>query len=234
MEVTMTITYEILINAKSNAYKLNNLRDSSILEDMARSLKKWGALTSGQAQFAKVLVERNSDEKVKAAGDVQAAHAKGWENPEYREWIVFLARFFSGSKQTAYIHHIQNRRARANAILLAHLGGSAPSWKDCEFLLNSKLSERLRKIYDHPPIYTAGELVQIRASEVSYYDRAKGVDKEMGFITEIEASHVDTVATYNKTKGGTKTYRIMFPSGEVTLRENQIKLVSRKNHNKGK
>ena len=55
----------------------------------------------------------------------------------------------------------------------------------------------------------------------------------MGFILEVEPSYVDTVATYNKTKGGTKTYKIMFTTGgEVTLRENQIKLVSRKNHNK--
>ncbi len=128
--------------------------------------------------------------------------------------------------------HIQNRRVAANTILAHHLGGSVPNWKDCEFLLKSKLAPRLREIYDNPPIYSAGELVQIRASEVSYYDRSKGVDKEMGFILEVEPSYVDTVATYNKTKGGTKTYKIMFPSGEVTLRENQIKLVSRKNHNK--
>jgi len=87
-------------------------------------------------------------------------------------------------------------------------------------------------IYDNPPIYPLGELVAIRRSEMTHWAIQQGHDKQMGFITEIEPTEVDTVATYNKTKGGTKTYQIMFPSGSVTLRENQIKLVSRKNHNK--
>ena len=229
----MTITRKQLIHAMNNANKLGNLRDSGTLEDMARNLKRWGSLTSRQAEFAAALIERNSNEKVKQAAGVQEAHSLGWSEPEYREWLLFLARFFSGSKQHAYLMHIQNRRVAANTILAHHIGGSVPNWKDCEFLLKSKLAPRLREIYENPPIYSAGELVQIRASEVSYYDRSKGVDKEMGFILEVEPSYVDTVATYNKTKGGTKTYKIMFTvGGEVTLRENQIKLVSRKNHNK--
>ena len=228
----MTITRKQLRNAVVNAEKLGNTRDAKTIRDLAVSLKKWGKFTPRQAEFAAVLIERNSNEKVKAAAGVQEAHSLGWDDPEYREWLLFLARFFSGSKQNAYLMHIQNRRVAANTILAHHLGGSVPTWKHCESLLKSKLAPRLREIYDNPPIYTAGELVQIRASEVSYYDRSKGVDKEMGFILEVEPSYVDTVATYNKTKGGTKTYKIMFPSGEVTLRENQIKLVSRKNHNK--
>ena len=162
-------------------------------------------------------------------------HERKWrQNGDYTEWVLFLARFFSKSDQTAYQMHVQNRRRYANAILMAYLGGTVPRHKDCELLTSSKLADRLRKIYDHPPIYSLGELVAIRASEMSYWEIQQGHDKQMGFITEIEPTPVDTVATYNKTKGGTKTYRIMFPSGEVTLRENQIKLVSRKNHNKGK
>ena len=228
----MTITRNQLRQAVINAEKLGNRRDASTLRDLAKSLKKWKKFTTRQAEFAQVLVERNSNEKIKAADGVQAAHAKGWENPEYREWIVFLARFFRGSRQTAYEHHIQNRRARANAILLAHLGGSAPSWKDCEFLLNSKLSARLRKIYDNPPIYSLGELVAIRASEFSHWEMKQGHHEQMGFITEVEPIPVNTVVTYNKTKGGTRVYDVMFPTGLKRLRENQIKLVSRKNHNK--
>ena len=229
----MTITRNQLRNAVINAEKLGNNRDASTIRDMAKNLKKWGSLTSRQVDFAKVLMERNSNEKVKAAEGVQDAHRLGWENSEYREWIVFLARFFSGSKQTAYLLHIQNRRVAANRVLMAFLGKTTPSWKDCEFLLKSKLSARLRKIYDHSPIYSLGELVAIRASEFSHWEMQQGTHLAMGFITEIEPSPVDTVGTYNKTKGGTKTYKVMFQAGgERTLRENQIKLVSRKNHNK--
>ncbi len=228
----MTITRNQLRQAVINAEKLGNNRDVRTLRDLASSLKKWGKFTPRQADFAKALLERNSDEKVKAAGAVQDAHRLGWENSEYREWIVFLARFFSRSKQTAYLLHIQNRRVAANRVMLAYLGKTTPSWKDCEFLLKSKLSARLRKIYDHPPIYSLGELVAIRASEFTHWEMQQGTHLAMGFITEIEPSPVDTVGTYNKTKGGTKTYKVMFPTGERTLRENQIKLVSRKNHNK--
>ncbi len=228
----MTITRHQLHRAVINAEKLGNNRDASTIRDLASSLKKWGKFTPRQAEFAKVLIERNSHEKVKAADGVQAAHSLGWKDPEYREWIVFLARFFSRSKQTAYLLHIQNRRVAANRVMLAYLGKTTPSWKDCEFLLKSKLSARLRKIYDHPPIYSLGELVAIRASEFTHWEMQQGTHLAMGFITEIEPSPVDTVGTYNKTKGGTKTYKVMFPTGERTLRENQIKLVSRKNHNK--
>ena len=231
----MTITRKQLLNAMKNANSLGNLRDSSILEDMARSLKKWKSLTSGQAQFAQVLIDRNTDEKVLATKLAETGHKRKWrEDKAYREWVLFLAQFFQRSDQTAYFNHIRNRRNAAGRILRNALGDTPPLFADCESITSSKLADRLRKIYDHPPIYSAGELVQIRASEVSYYDRAKGIDKELGFITEIEPTYVDTVATYNKTKGGTKTYKIMFPSGEKTLRENQVKLVSRKNHNKGK
>jgi len=228
----MTITRHQLHRAVINAEKLGNNRDASTIRDMAKSLKKWGKFTPRQSEFAKVLLERNSDEKVKETDGVQDAHRLGWENSEYRDWIMFLARFFSKSQQTAYIHHIQNRRVAANFIIASNIGGSCPPWKHCERLLTSKLSARLRKIYDHPPIYTAGELVAIRASEFTHWEMQQGSHLAMGFITEIEPSPVDTVGTYNKTKGGTKTYKVMFPTGERTLRENQIKLVSRKNHNK--
>ena len=228
----MTITRNQLRQAVINAEKLGNTRDAKTIRDLAVSLKKWGKFTPRQAEFAAVLIERNSNEKVKALAGVQKAHSLGWDEPEYREWLLFLARFFSGSSQTAYIHHIQNRRVAANRVLMAFLGKTTPSWKDCEFLLKSKLSARLRKIYDSPPIYSLGELVAIRASEFSHWEMKQGHHEQMGFITEIEPTPVDTVGTYNKTKGGTKTYRVMFPTGERTIRENQIKLVSRKNHNK--
>ncbi len=232
----MTITRNQLRKAVINAEKLGNNRDASTIRDMAKSLKKWGKFTPRQAEFAKVLIERNSDEKVKATEGVEEAHTNAWkELPAYREWILFLARFFSKSRQTAYLEHIKNRRVAANFIIATNIGGyggSCPPWKHCERLLTSKLSARLRVIYDNPPIYPLGELVAIRRSEMTHWAIQQGHDKQMGFITEIEPTSVDTVGTYNKTKGGTKTYQIMFPSGSVTLRENQIKLVSRKNHNK--
>ena len=229
----MTITRKQLRKAVVNAESLGNTRDARTIRDLASSLKKWGKFTPRQEEFAKVLIERNSNEKVKATEGVEKAHQLQWEGtPEYRGFILFLARFFSKSRQRAYFDHISNRRVAANYVIASNIGGTCPPWKHCERLLTSKLSARLRKIYDNPPIYTAGELVAIRASELTYYERQRGVDKEMGFITEVEPTEVDTVTTYNKTKGGTKTYRIMFPSGEKTLRENQIKLVSRKNHNK--
>ena len=89
-------------------------------------------------------------------------------------------------------------------------------------------------IYDHPPIYPLGELVCVRASEFSHWEMKQGHHEQMGFITEIEPIPVITVTTYNKTKGGTRVYDVMFPTGLKRLRENQIKLVSRKNHNKEK
>tara|TARA_R110000822_G_scaffold11825_15_gene43003 strand:+ start:333 stop:1037 length:705 start_codon:yes stop_codon:yes gene_type:complete len=231
----MTITRRQLINAAAAAIVLGNRRDELTLNDMARNLKKWGTLTIRQTAFAKSLLERNSSEKLQAMQSAEVDHERKWrQNGDYTEWVLFLARFFSKSDQTAYQMHVQNRRRYANAILMAYLGGTVPRYKDCELLTSSKLADRLRKIYDHPPIYSLGELVAIRASELSYWDLEQGAGKEMGFITEIEPTPVDTVGTYNKTKGGTKTYRIMFTHREAILRENQIKLVSRKNHNKEK
>ena len=228
----MPITRKQLRKAVVNAESLGNKRDASTLRDLASNQKRWGSLTPRQEEFAKVLIERNSNEKIKAVKGVQAAHAMNWELPEYPNWIMFLARFFSKSRQKAYYDHITNRRVAANFILTCNIGGSCPPWKHCERLLTSKLSARLRVIYDNPPIYPLGELVAIRRSELTYWELEQGHDKQMGFITEIDASDVDTVGTYNKTKGGTRYYKVMFTDKQSILRENQIKLVSRKNHNK--
>ena len=230
----MTITRKQLNEAYAAAVSLGNRRDELTLKDLDKSLRKWKKLTPRQEDFAKVLIERNSDKQLREKNKAEKSHGRKWgKDDAYQAWVLFLARFFIRSNQTAYQMHIGNRAKAAKTLLIQHQSGEVPSLSYCESMLTSKLAPRLRETFDNPPIYSAGELVQIRASEVSYYDRAKGVDKEMGFITEIEPTYVDTVAAYNKTKGGTKTYRIMFPSGEVTLRENQIKLVSRKNHNKG-
>jgi hypothetical protein len=227
----MTITHKQLVNAMKNANKLSNLRDSGILEDMARNLKKWGSLTSGQAQFAQVLMDRNTDEKANKIDEELENHRIKWqEDGAYREWVLFLATFFLTSRQTAYAHHIDNRKHCARAVLQASrdLEGSVPCLKDCNRLTSSKLAPRLRDTFENPLLYSVGDLVQVRASEMN----RRGVEGEMGFITEVDASVVHEVATYNKTKGGTRTYRIMFPSGEQLRQERAIKLVSRKNRGK--
>ena len=227
----MTITYKLLINARNNANKLNNLRDSGILEDMARSIKKWGALTSGQAQFAKVLMERNSNEKASKIDEERKNHRIMWqEDGAYREWVKFLATFFLTSRQSAYGHHIDNRKRNARAVLVASRDteGSVPDLDDCNRLTTSKLAPRLRDTFEKPLLYSVGDLVQVRASELGYGQSGE----EMGFITDVDASVVHRVATYSKTKGGTRTYKIMFPSGEQLREEREIKLVSRKNRGK--
>ena len=231
----MTITYEQLINARNNANKLNNLRDSGILEDMARSIKKWRALTSGQAQFAKVLIERNSDEKASKIDEERENHRIRWqEDGAYREWVLFLATFFLTSRQSAYAHHIENRKRPARRVLQASRDaeGSVPCLKDCNLLTTSKLAPRLRDTFEKPLLYSLGDLVQVRASELNYGERHNGFAKEMGFIIDVDATVVHRVATYSKSKGGTRTYKIMFPSGEQLREEREIKLVSRKKRGK--
>jgi len=231
----MTITYEQLINARNNANKLNNLRDSGILEDMARSIKKWKALTSGQAQFAKVLIERNSDEKASKIDEERENHRIMWqEDGAYREWVLFLATFFATSGQTAYIHHIHNRQRNARRVLQASrdLEGSVPDLDDCNRLTTSKLAPRLRDTFEKPLLYSVGDLVQVRASELDYRERYNGFGEQMGFIVDTNARNVHQVATYNKTKGGTRIYKVMFPSGEQYREERQLKLVSRKKRGK--
>ena len=231
----MTITRKQLINAMNNANKLNNLRDSSILEDMARSLKKWGALTSGQAEFAAVLIERNSNEKASKIDEELENHRVKWqEDGAYREWVKFLATFFLTSRQTAYMGHINNRKPNARNVLIASkdLDGKPPTHFDCNRLTSSKLAPRLRDTFEKPLLYSLGDLVQVRASELNYGERREGMQDAMGFITEVDASVVHEVATYNKTKGGTRIYRIMFPSGETLRQERAIKLVSRKKRGK--
>ena len=231
----MTITHEQLTNALYNADKLNNFRDRDVLHDMANSLKKWGALTSGQAQYAQVLIDRNTDEMASKIEKEREDHRIRWqEDGSYREWVKFLATFFLTSRQSAYAHHIENRKRTARAVLVASRDteGSVPCLKDCERLTSSKLAPRLRDTFEKPLLYSVGDLVQVRASELGYGERGTDKAKEMGFITEVDASVVHEVATYNKTKGGTRTYRIMFPSGETIRQERAIKLVSRKKRGK--
>ena len=66
----MTITKEQLERqlqtACNNAYLIDNIKDGMVLQDMIKSLKRWGALTSGQAQYAEVLMKRNTAAAVEA------------------------------------------------------------------------------------------------------------------------------------------------------------------------
>ena len=231
----MTITVKQLVKAAENANKLGNLRDCSTLADLAGSVKKWGNLTSRQAEFAAALIERNSNEKASKIDEERENHRIRWqEDGAYREWVKFLATFFLTSRQSAYGHHIENRKRPARRVLEASRDreGSVPSLKDCNLLTTSKLAPRLRDTFEKPLLYSVGDLVQVRASELNYGERREGMQDAMGFITEVDASVVHQVATYNKTKGGTRTYRIMFPSGEQLRQERAIKLVSRKNRGK--
>jgi hypothetical protein len=176
-------------------------------------------------------MKRNTDEAVVAKENEVDLHITRWqEDSAYREWVLFLANFFLSSRQTAYIGHINNRKPNARNVLRASvdLDGKPPTHYDCERLTSSKLAPRLRDTFEKPLLYSVGDLVQVRASELGYGQSGE----EMGFITEVDASVVHEVATYNKTKGGTRTYRIMFPSGEQLRQERAIKLVSRKKRGK--
>ena len=62
----MTITKEQLQSACNNAYLADNIKDGMVLQDMIASLKRWGSLTSGQAQYAEALMKRNTSEAVEA------------------------------------------------------------------------------------------------------------------------------------------------------------------------
>ena len=192
-------------------------------------------MTSGQAEFAAVLIERNSNEKASKIDEELENHRIKWqEDGAYREWVKFLATFFLTSRQTAYMGHINNRRPNARNVLRASkdLDGKPPTHFDCNRLTSSKLAPRLRDTFEKPLLYSIGDLVQVRRSEFTHWQEKQGEHKEMGFITEVDASVVHEVATYNKTKGGTRTYKIMFPSGEQLRQERAIKLVSRKNRGK--
>ena len=232
----MTITKEQLRqqlqSACNNAYLIDNIRDGMVLQDMIKSLKRWGSLTSGQAEYAEVLMKRNTSEAVEAKENEVDLHITRWqEDSAYREWVLFLANFFLVSRQTAYQGHINNRKPNARNVLRAYkdmdTDGKPPLLYDCERLTSSKLAPRLRDTFEKPLLYSVGDLVQVRASELKSWGESYKAN-EMGFITEVDASVVHEVATYNKTKGGTRTYRIMFPSGEQLRQERAIKLVSRK------
>ena len=229
----MTITKEQLQSACNNAYLADNIKDGMVLQDMIASLKRWGSLTSGQAQYAEALMKRNTSEAVEAKEKEVDLHITRWqEDGAYREWVLFLANFFLFSQQTAYQGHINNRKPNARNVLRAYkdmdTDGKPPLFYDCERLTSSKLAPRLRDTFEKPLLYSVGDLVQVRASDLGYGESGE----EMGFITEVDASVVHQVATYSKTKGGTRTYRIMFPSGETLRQERAIKLVSRKNRGK--
>ena len=237
----MTITKEQLQQqlqtACNNAYLIDNTRDGMVLQDLINSLKRWGSLTSGQFQYAEILMKRNTSEAVEAKEKEVDLHITRWqEDGAYREWVLFLANFFLSSRQTAYQGHINNRKPNARNVLRASkdidTDGKPPTLYDCERLTSSKLAPRLRDTFEKPLLYSVGDLVQVRASELGYAEKRNGLGQAMGFITEVDASVVHEVATYNKTKGGTRTYRIMFPYGETIQQERTIKLVSRKKRGK--
>ena len=123
MTVTKEQLQQQLQSACNNAYLIDNIRDGMVLQDMIKSLKRWGSLTSGQAQYAEVLMKRNTSEAVEAKENEVDLHITRWqEDGAYREWVLFLANFFLSSRQTAYQGHINNRKPNARNVLRASVG----------------------------------------------------------------------------------------------------------------
>lgn len=166
MTVTKEQLQQQLQSACNNAYLIDNIRDGMVLQDMIKSLKRWGSLTSGQAQYAEVLMKRNTSEAVEAKENEVDLHITRWqEDGAYREWVLFLANFFLSSRQTAYQGHINNRKPNARNVLRASVGldGKPPLLYDCERLTSSKLAPRLRDTFEKPLLYSVGDLVQVRS-----------------------------------------------------------------------
>ena len=188
-----------------------------IVESFAKAHRKWGRLTSRQEGYLQVIVAEYSDENIKA----RAEYVKRFtEDEEYRNDVRIVSEYYLRS---GYY------RGTARSCL---------AWLDDPKSAILEHPNRVKKMMDNkyaqnvlastkaPPKFAVGELVQLRAQPS--WDNVKAVDTanyyprnvlgyEAFMVIEVDSLPISRSLTYNKTRGGTRWYRLLPLGGTKTF-----------------
>ena len=218
--VAMNITIQMLKDASENAAKRNRLRDAHVLDDMQRSIKRYGKLTHRQAEYAQSLITANSAEAILKEAELEAQWSYELENnQELREKGKVIAKYYIKS---GYYRDV----ATDTLQYLGSLDSSPPKRKAFMRMIENKYADKVWESHWRAPKWKVGDLVTIRKSYKGELPWIDGVAQwtyqvelpsyhDLSYmIIQVDCKPIDQAYTYSKTAGGTRYYKLL-PVGKT-------------------
>tara|TARA_R100000808_G_scaffold22850_1_gene50065 strand:- start:561 stop:1274 length:714 start_codon:yes stop_codon:yes gene_type:complete len=203
------------------ADKMGAERGAGIMADMKTQLDKRGDLSDRQWEYLGSLITEHSQEAL----DEYNEYAKRFAtDQEYRERVKVIANYYIGAGQ------YYTKTAVQALIALKHHGedGCAlPQYSSLRRMLYNKYADKVWDSYTNSPIYSAGDLVQIRSAGVSrIWSQRKYTQEKMAgienlsshacLIIKVDALPISVAIQYKPKRGGARVYSVM-PVGSTLI-----------------
>ena len=221
----MTVTYEQLERAASNAAKIYKLQIANTLTDMMRAIKKYGSLTHRQESYALKLLDSYGDKAVAEHQKAQATWRKEWDNdPELREKAEVVASYYL---TTPYY----NNEARAvKQVLNGKDGATLPDKSRLYRMISNKYAENVWQSHKGEQKWKVGDMVAIRKTYKGSLDMGLKIamhsyrslsgnipmyDELSYMVVQADSKPISQSYTYDEKRGGCRYYKLL-PVGVPT------------------
>ena len=203
------------------ADKMGAERGARIMADMKTQFDKRGGLSDRQWEYLGSLITEHSQE---ALDEYNEYAERFTTDQEYREKIKVIANYYVGAGQ------YYTKTAIQALLALKHQGedGCAlPQYSSLRRMLNNKYADKVWQSHISPPLYSAGDLVQIRSTGVNriWSQRKHSQEKMAGIenlnshpclIIKADAKGITDALQYKPKQGGARVYSVM-PVGSTLI-----------------
>ncbi len=210
-----------MARAIKRAYEMGAERGAGIMADMKTQLDKRGGLSDRQWEYLGSLITEHSQEAL----DEYNEYAKRFAtDQEYRERIKVIANYYVGAGQ------YYTKTAIQALLALKHQGEDGctlPQYSSLRRMLNNKYADKVWQSHISPPLYSAGDLVQIRSTGVNriWSQRKHSQEKLAGIenlnshpclVIKADAKGITDALQYKPKQGGARVYSVM-PVGSILV-----------------
>tara|TARA_Y100001963_G_C6739610_1_gene428249 strand:+ start:223 stop:933 length:711 start_codon:yes stop_codon:yes gene_type:complete len=203
------------------ADKMGAERGAGIMADMKTQLDKRGGLSDRQWEYLGSLLTEHSQEALDEYNEYANRFAT---DQEYRERVKVIANYYIGAGQ------YYTKTAIKALLALEHQGEQGctlPQYGSLRRMLNNKYADKVWESHINPPLYSAGDLVQIRSTGVNriWPQRKHSQEKLAGIenlnshpclIIKVGAKNITDALQYKPKQGGARVYSVM-PVGSTLI-----------------
>lgn len=230
------LTPERISRSIEIASRLGQDRHVTIMADLKAYYDSKGTLSDRQRSYLESLMSQYNEETLEQAKSYKDRFVG---DKEYRSQLEVVAKYY---------HHGGNgyfSRTAAKVLIALGFGDTLPDHHLPDFgsvrkMMQNKYAEKVLDSHNHPPLYSAGDLVMIRSTGVSriWSQRKYSQEQQAGienlnshpcFIIKVDAKPITDALKYKPKQGGTRVYSVM-PIGttliyyilECDLKQNRI------------
>ena len=233
-------TSEQIKSAIEIANTMKSEREMGIMADMKTQLDTKGYLSDRQWDYLDSLMIKYTDEKLTEFRNFKKRLS---EDEVYQERVSIISDYYINNtggyfSKTAFKAKVALRFAEEGLEIPNH---HMPDYLAIDRMLNNKYSDKVWESHTMPPLYSAGDLVQIRSTGVNriWGQRKYTQERDAGIenlnshpclIIKVNAQPITDALQYKPKQGGARVYTVM-PIGsdliysilECDLKKNRVK-----------